>query len=184
MSQEFANVLIFLLLGFQVLLILALLFLLSLVVNALLTVPWVPTGRKIGRRMYELVGLKPGERVLDLGCGDGSLLLTAAKEFGARGVGYEIHPGLVWLAKLRAAVGGASSQVEYRRGNFYKADLPDADVIATYLFSEVQEKLEPILKARFPSGTRVVSRTFVYPTLPLVYSETFMGERINVYRIP
>jgi SAM-dependent methyltransferase len=180
-GAEFA---LWFLLGFQVLLLLGMAFLLSLLVCAMATIPWVPTGRTIGRRMYELVELGRGERVLDLGCGDGSLLLTAAKEFGASGVGYEIHPGLVWIARLRARFVGMSGRLAYRRANFFKAPLPDADVIATYLFAEVQGKLEPILKARYPSGTRVVSRTFAYPTLPLIKSDMVQGERIFVYKIP
>ncbi len=184
MRAELLPLVLWLLVLFQFFLLIALLFLLSLVIYAIFTVPWVPTGRKIARRMYELVEVKPGERVLDLGSGDGALLITAAKEFGAQGIGYEFHPGLRFLARVRARLAGVADRVEFRGQNFFHATLPDTDVIATYLFSEVQQRLEPILKARYPSGTRLVSRTFVYPTLPLVKSETMEGERIFVYRLP
>lgn len=174
---------IWILLGLQFFLILCLVLLLSLMISAIMTVPWVPTFRKTGRRMFELVGLKPGERVVDFGCGDGSLLITAAKEFGATGIGYEIHPALVWYARFRARLAGVSAQVEFRRGDFFKMNWPDADVIALYLFSEVQAKMEPLILKRYSPATRVVARTFAFPTLPLVNSEKAHGEMIRVYAI-
>lgn len=183
MSPLLVNILVFLLVLFQIFLLLALGFLFSLLVYAIRTVPWVPTRRKMARRMFALAELKPGQRVLDLGSGDGSLLIAAAKEFGASGIGYEIHPGLRLIARLRARLAGVSDKLEFRGGNFFHATLPDTDLIATYLFREVQEKLEPILKKRYPAGTRVVSRTFVYPNLTLVKSDTFEEEHIYLYKL-
>ncbi|HLD18274.1 MAG TPA: methyltransferase domain-containing protein [Patescibacteria group bacterium] len=183
MPDFFLSAAIALVLLFELLLIVFLLFLLSLLFLAVWKVPWVPTPRKMGCRMFHLAGLKKGERVVDFGCGDGSLLLTAAKEFGATGIGFEIHPGLRLLARLRARLAGVSSMLEFRGGDFFHARFPEADVVACYLFSEVQERLEPLLCKAYPAGTRVISRTFRYPTLPLITSEKVGSETFYLYRI-
>lgn len=177
--------LIILALFVQFLLLLAMLVLVSLLGFGLFSVPWVPTRSKIGKKMFELAELKPGETVVDFGCGDGSLLLTAVRDFGAaKGIGYEIHPGLRWFGRLRAKLAGLSSKIDLRGGSFFKAELPGAEVVATYLFPETQVKLEPLLKKYYPSGTRVVSRTFKYPTLPLIKTDEVYGEKLYLYRIP
>ena len=179
------QVLIFGLLLFQVLLLLIMFLMVSILACGIFTVPWVPTHKKIGQKMFELVELKPGEIVVDFGCGDGSLLLTAVKVFGAsKGIGFEIHPGIRWFGRMRALFGGISSKIDLRGGNFFKAELPPADVVATYLFPETQARLEPLLKKYYPSGTRVVSRTFRYPTLPLIKESRVDGENIYFYKIP
>ncbi|KKR87141.1 MAG: hypothetical protein UU48_C0007G0022 [Candidatus Uhrbacteria bacterium GW2011_GWF2_41_16] len=181
MTTLFLALLIFV----QLIFLAVILLVLSFLIFALIGVPWVPTRSKIGRRMYEMVALKPGEIVMDLGCGDGSLLLTAVKEFGAKGIGYEMHPVLCWMARLRARLAGVSSRMEIHCGDFFKKPLPPhVDVIACYLFPQVQAKLEPKFIAMYPPGTRIVSRTFRYPHLPLVHSEHVGSEMIYFYRIP
>jgi len=177
--------LIFVVFFIQFLLVLAMLFLVTTLGFGLIGVPWVPTHSKIGKKMFELAELKPGEIVVDFGCGDGSLLLTAVKYFkAAKGIGYEIHPGVRWLGWLRARFSGVADKIDLRGGNFFKAELPKADVIATYLFPETQIKLEPLLKKYYPSGTRVISRTFKYPSLPLIKTGEAQGEKLYLYLIP
>ena len=123
--------------------------------------------------------------VVDFGCGDGSLLLTAVKKFGAaKGIGYEIHPGIRWIGLLRARIAGVSDKIDLQGGNFFKVELPKADVVATYLFPETQAKLEPLLKKYYPSGTRVVSRTFRYPSLLLIKTSEAHGEKLYLYKLP
>jgi len=169
----------------QFLLLLALVFLITTLGFGLAGVPWVPTRSKIGKKMFELAELKPGEIVVDFGCGDGALLFTAVKDFkAAKGIGYEIHPALRWIGQLRAKFKGISDKIDLRGGNFFKIELPKADVIATYLFPETQVKLEPLLKKYYPSGTRVISRTFKYPTLPLIKTDVVQGETLYLYLIP
>jgi len=164
---------------------LALLFVISTMVTAIFGVPWVPTHSKVGKKMFELAELKPGQTVVDFGCGDGSLLITAIKDFGAaKGIGYEIHPGIRMIGKIRAWLGGTSKKLDLRGGNFFKIELPKADLIATYLFPETQAKLEPMLKKYYPSGTKVISRTFRYPTLPLIKTTEERGEKLYLYEIP
>ncbi|MFA6132326.1 MAG: methyltransferase [Patescibacteria group bacterium] len=177
--------LVLLILFIQFLLLLSLAFLVTLLISGLVSVPWVPTRGKIGKKMFEMAELKPGETVVDFGCGDGSLLLTAVKNFNAaKGIGYEHHPGVRWLGLLRAKIAGLSDKIDLRGGNFFKAELPKADVIATYLFPETQQRLEPLLKKYYPSGTRVISRTFKYPSLPLIKTDEARGEKLYLYLIP
>lgn len=180
-------VLIILLFFLLLLIIVVTVFLLSnLITTLIFKVPWVPTGSKIGRKMFELAELKPGETVVDFGCGNGSLLIMAVKNFqAARGIGYEVDPILRWYGRLRARWNNVADKIELRSGNFFKLQsFPPADVIACYLFPDTQAKLEPLLKKHYPSGTRVISRTFLYPSLPLIKTNEVKGEHLYLYLIP
>lgn len=150
---------------------------------AITGVPYVPTGKKAAQRMFELAELKAGETVVDLGSGDGSLLIVAARDFGAKAIGYEFNPWLCLIARLRIRLAGVSDQVEIRRANFFKADLPQADVIACYLLNDVQKKLEPRLIEFYPTGTRLISHGFSSPNLNLIKEEKTKRHRFLLYTI-
>lgn len=150
---------------------------------ALTSVPWVRTPRWKTKRMFELAELKPGERVVDFGSGDGSTVIDAARDFGASGHGVETQWSLCGVARLRSRALGLSDRTRFLRGDIFKVEMPEADVVFSYLFPEVNARLEPLLKNRYPSGTRVVSRTFAFPSLELVASERIGAETIYVYRI-
>jgi len=147
-------------------------------------VPWVPTSQRVGRQMFELAGLKAGETVVDFGCGEGALLIVAAKEFGANGIGFDHNPTLVLLGRIRARLASVSDKVKIKQGNFFKLDMPAADLVACYLFPEVQAKLEARLLEAYPSGTRVVSHDFRYPSLKLEKKKKFKKSTVYLYRIP
>lgn len=128
-----------------------------LVVPALSGVPWVPTRAARIRRALQLAHLQPGETLYDLGAGDGRVLLLAAREFGAKGIGIEIGP-LQWaLGWLRSFFNGSGPMVRMRCGNFYKADLRDADVVFVYLTSSQTSRLAKKLERELRPGARVVS---------------------------
>ncbi len=151
---------------------------------ALTSVPWVRTPRWKTRKMFELARLRPGERVVDFGSGDGSTVIDAARDFGASGHGVETQWGLVCIARVRVRLAGLSGRVAFVRGDIFARDMPDADVVFSYLFPEVNARLEPLLRKRYPSGTRVVSRTFAFPTLPLIAQERIGRESVYLYQIP
>ena len=111
--------------------------------------PWVPTRRPVAREMCKMAELKPGDRVLDLGCGDGAILLMAAREFGAIGIGVELNPLLVLWARVRARLSGVADRVTIVRGNMFIADLPDADVVMLYLLPRAMRRIEGRLKAHY-----------------------------------
>mgnify|MGYP002725645350 CR=1 FL=1 len=174
-----------LLLIFLVFTIIVSLIVLSFQLFALFKVPFVPTRGELGKEMFELAGLKKGETVVDFGCGDGALLFEAVENFGAKGIGYEAHPMLVWWTKKKIRRRNLEEHIRVERKDFFKADLPEhADVIATYLLRKTNKKLEPRLKAAYPSGTRLVSRAFQYPTLKLIEKRVGKKDTYYLYQLP
>ncbi len=152
-----------------------------LLVSGVVSVPWVRTRKKISKAMMDLAELQPGQCVLDLGSGDGSLVLEAAK-LGAIGVGIEQMGWLVRVSRFRARRAKLENAT-FLRANIFKTDLPDADVIFAYLFPEFNERLTPILKKRYPAGTRVISRDFRFKDLKEIEQQTLGFTTIYLYEI-
>jgi hypothetical protein len=122
--------------------------------------PYLPTRRKQIRTALKLLDLKSGQTVIDLGSGDGSFLLTAAKQ-GVKGIGYEINPLLWAISKART--------LKYRRlvkihlSNYWQAGLPPADAIYVFLISRYMSKLDVKLQAEIKRPTKVASYSFEIP---------------------
>lgn len=123
-------------------------------------VPFVATSQKIVEGMLEVAGVSEGDVVYDLGSGDGRIVITAAKQFGARGVGVEIDPELVEKARARAREVGVADRVEFRQKDLFNADVSDATVVTLYLWPEVNLKLRPKLLRQLDPGDRIVSHDF------------------------
>jgi SAM-dependent methyltransferase len=121
-----------------------------------LDVPFVVTPDNVTREMLKLAGVKPGDFVIDLGSGDGRIVIVAAKQFGARGLGVEIVPELVEQSRENARRAGVAERVEFRVQDLFETDLSQATVITMYLLPDVNLKLRPKLQALKP-GTRIVS---------------------------
>ena len=109
------------------------------------------------RAMLELAAVGPEDVVYDLGSGDGRIVITAAREFGARGVGIEIDPKLVERARQNAVTAGVADRLEFRVGDMYQADVRPATVVTLFLHPEPNLKLRPKLRANLRPGSRVVS---------------------------
>jgi SAM-dependent methyltransferase len=116
-----------------------------------------PTPLPVVRTMLDLAGVGPEDVVYDLGSGDGRIVIMAASEFGARGVGIEIDPALVERAEARAREAGVADRVEFRLGDMYDADVRPATVVTLFLHPEPNLKLRPKLRADLRPGSRVVS---------------------------
>ena len=116
-----------------------------------------PTSMPVVRTMLELAAVGPQDIVYDLGSGDGRIPITAAKEFGARGVGIEIDPALVARAEANAREAGVADRVEFRLGDMYAVDVRPATVVTLFLHPEPNLKLRPRLRADLRPGARVVS---------------------------
>jgi SAM-dependent methyltransferase len=116
-----------------------------------------PTPMRVVRAMLELAEVGPEDVVYDLGSGDGRIVIAAAREFGARGVGIEIDPVLVERARAAARDDGVADRVEFRQGDMYEADLRDATVVTLFLHPEPNLKLRPTLQADLAPGSRIVS---------------------------
>jgi hypothetical protein len=120
-------------------------------------VRYQPTPMPVVRAMLELAEVGPDDVVFDLGSGDGRIPITAAREFGARGVGIEIVPSLVARSEAAAREAGVENKVEFRLGDMYEADLQTATVVTLFLHPRPNLKLRPKLLAELPPGARVVS---------------------------
>lgn len=123
-------------------------------------VPYVPTRQATVESMLDLANVSKDDVVYDLGSGDGRIPVTAAQQYGARGVGIEIEPDLVRRARKNAEISGVSDAVEFRQQDIFKADFSEATVVTLYLFPEVNMKLRPMLFKQLEPGTRVVSHSF------------------------
>lgn len=128
-----------------------------ILIPSLYGLPWIPTREERIRKALGLARLQPGEILYDLGAGDGRVLLMAAKEFGAQGVGIEIGPVQCMVGRLRIWLSGNRKKVRMRCGNFYKTDISPADVVFVYATSSQTSRLLPLLERQLRSGARVVS---------------------------
>lgn len=122
--------------------------------------PYVATNQRIVRRMLEVANVSEDDVVYDLGSGDGRIPLTAATEYGARGVGIEIDPDLVARSRAKAKAAGVTDRVEFRQQDLFKTNLEDATVVALYLWPEINVKLRPKLLRQLDPGDRIVSHDF------------------------
>ena len=153
-----------------------------LVIPALHGVPWVPTREKRIRKALELAKLQPGETLYDLGAGDGRVLLMAVQEFGAQAVGIEIGPVQCALGWLRILLNGGRHRTQIRCGNFYRADVAEADVVFVYLTSAQTTRLGKKLTRELRSGVRVVSVAADFPDWQPEFVDREM--LIFVYKMP
>jgi SAM-dependent methyltransferase len=119
-------------------------------------VPFIVTPDHVTLAMLELAGVGPRDTVIDLGSGDGRIVITAARRFGARGLGVEIVPDLVRVSRENARRAGVADRVEFRQQDLFETDLSTATVITMYLLPEVNLRLRPRLQKLAP-GTRIVS---------------------------
>jgi precorrin-6B methylase 2 len=122
--------------------------------------PVYPTPETVVDKMLTVAGVRPGEMVYDLGCGDGRILIAAAQKFRARAVGIEIRRDIYEGTLARVASLGLSDQVHIVHGNALKYDLSPADVVTLYLLTSSNERLKPILEKELKPSARVVSHDF------------------------
>jgi ubiquinone/menaquinone biosynthesis C-methylase UbiE len=122
--------------------------------------PYVPTPQEVVDRMLQLAGVTKGDVVYDLGCGDGRIPITAAKAYGARGVGVDIDPQRIAEANANAKQAGVAHLVAFKLQDAMATDLSDATVVTLYLLSSSNLKLRPILTRQLKPGARIVSHAF------------------------
>jgi SAM-dependent methyltransferase len=123
-------------------------------------VPYVPTTEAAVQAMLKLAGVKKTDIVYDLGCGDGRIVIAAAKSFGARGVGIDINPVRINEAKENARTAGVENLVRFEENDLFQADIREATVVTLFLLPHINLKLRPKLLQDLKPGTRIVSNTF------------------------
>lgn len=122
--------------------------------------PYVPTPQRVVDEMLKLAGVGKADTVVDLGSGDGRIVLTAAQTFGARGRGYDLEPELVERSNAAAAKLGLQQRVRFHQQDVLKADLAGATVVTLYLLPEMMHQLRAKLLRELKPGTRIVSHDF------------------------
>jgi len=123
-------------------------------------VPYVPTSMPVVDRMLELAEVTVDDVVYDLGSGDGRIVIRAATEYGARGVGIEIDEALVQEARQKADSAGVADRVAFRQGDLFEADISEATVVTLYLLPSINLRVRAKLFEELAPGTRVVSHDF------------------------
>lgn len=123
-------------------------------------VPFVPTTEPAVEAMLKLAGVKKTDILYDLGCGDGRIVVAAAKMFGAHAVGVDINPVRIAEAKENAAKAGVEKLVRFEENDLFEADIHEATVVTLFLLPNINLKLRPKLLQDLKPGTRIVSNTF------------------------
>jgi len=121
--------------------------------------PFKPTPPEVVARMLELAAIRPDDVLYDLGCGDGRIVIEAAKRYGIKAVGFDIDPARVRESRENVAKAGVGDLVTIRQADIFRADLTGASVVTLYLLPNLNVRLMPQL-ARLKPGSRIVSNSF------------------------
>lgn len=148
-------------------------------------VPFVATPQPIIDQMLALAGVHPGDRLVDLGSGDGRIVITAAKRYGIDAVGVEINPALVRQARGNAAAAGVTAKTTFVEGDLFDYDLRKATVVTIFLLPGINMRLKPKLLKELQPGARIVSHRFdMGLNWPPEKTEVVRGEPIYLWTIP
>ncbi len=128
------------------------------------TAPFVTTPSDVVEKMLALARTGPADYVVDLGSGDGRIVITAAKKFGARGLGLELDPKLVQMSRDGARAAGVADRTEFRVQDVLVADFSQASVVTVYLLPGLMAQLSPIFLDKLKAGSRIVTHAFVFPS--------------------
>lgn len=137
----------------------ALIYTLGLAMTMFSGAPYVPTPKAVARAMCLVGDVTEGDRVLDLGCGDASILIEAVRRHGAIGIGVELNPLVAMLARWRIRRAGLKGRIEIIRGNMYKVELPQVDLVMLYLLPKATNKTTDMLRERYKK-MKIVSHGF------------------------
>lgn len=147
--------------------------------------PYVATPQDVVERMLTLAQVSNKDVVLDLGCGDGRIPITAARKYGARGMGVDIDPRRIEEARANATSAGVEHLVDFRLQDALTTDVSPATVVTLYLFPEANAKLRPTLLKQLKPGSRIVSHAFsMGPDWPADEIDRFTsanGDAVTLY---
>jgi protein-L-isoaspartate O-methyltransferase len=122
--------------------------------------PFITTPSEVVERMLELAGTSPSDLVVDLGSGDGRIVITAARKFGARGLGIELDRFLVARSRQNASAADVADRVRFVHGDVLVSDISEATVVTVYLLPNLISKLQPRFIQELQPGARIVSHAF------------------------
>ena len=147
-------------------------------------VHFVPTPTAVVDAMLNLAKVTANDVVYDLGSGDGRIVITAARKFGARGVGIELDPQLVSQANRNARNAGVADKVSFLSADLFKVDISNATVVTLYLLRSINLRLQPKLMRELQPGTRVVSHRFDMGDWKPERELTVRGVHVYLWTIP
>ncbi|MET0278051.1 MAG: methyltransferase domain-containing protein [Pseudorhodoplanes sp.] len=148
-----------------------------------LDVIYVPTPQQVVDRMLTLADVKAGDNMIDFGCGDGRMVVTAAKR-GARGFGVDINPQRIKEANANAQAAGVTDKVEFKIANLFEQDLSKADVMAMYLLTDINLRLRPKILDTMKPGSRIVSHAFDMGDWKPEVHENVDGRNVYFWIVP
>ncbi len=149
-----------------------------------LDVPYVPSPNAVVDGMLKLAGVKATDVVYDLGCGDGRIVIAAAKTYGAKGVGVDINPERIQEARANAKSAAVEEKVKFEENDLFKANIAGATVVTLYLLPTVNERLKPKLLKELKPGTRIVSHSFDMGDWKPDREEVVDGRHIYLWTVP
>jgi SAM-dependent methyltransferase len=150
-----------------------------------LDVWYVATPQETVDRMLDVARVRPGDVVYDLGCGDGRMVIAAAKKFGTRGVGVDLDPARIREAQANAQRAGVDRSITFKVADLFETDLREATVVMLYLLPQVNRRLKPKLFAELQPGARVVSHAFdMGPDWPPDQHVKFGNDDIYMWIMP
>ncbi len=145
---------------------------------------FVPTPQEVVDAMLKLAEVHKGDVVYDLGCGDGRIVATAAKQYGVRAVGIDINPERIAEATETVKKAGVTNLVTLRNEDLFEADIKEASVVTLYLLTSLNIKLRPKLWRDLKPGTRIVSQSFDMGDWKPEKTEVVAGHTIYLWRVP
>lgn len=149
-----------------------------------LDVPYVPTPQDVVERMLQMAKVGKNDVLFDLGCGDGRIVITAAKQHGARGTGIDLDPERIGEARRNAQQAGVGSRVNFKVADLFDTDVSAASVVTLYLLPNVNTRLRPRLWQQLKVGSRVVSHAFdMGPEWPPEKTDQVDGRSIYYWTI-
>ena len=149
-----------------------------------LDVPYEPTSYGIAKEMLNLAGVTSKDLVYDLGCGDGRIIIMAAKERGARGVGVDLDPERIRESNESAIAFGVTRLVRFYEQNLFDTDIREATVVMLYLYPEVNIKLRPKLLKELKPGTRIVSHSHTMGDWEDDLTREVEGHHLHFFVVP
>ena len=147
-------------------------------------VHWDPAPHEVVTEMLKLACVSKDDIVYDLGCGDGRIVIAAARDFGARGVGIDIDPQRIAESNENARTAGVTQRVTFREEDLFEADIREATVVTLFLWPSLNLKLQPKLLKELKPGTRIVSYIHNMGDWPAEKQVTAGTRQIYLWTIP
>ena len=143
--------------------------------------PWAPISMDVARKMLKVAKVTEADTVIDMGSGDGRIVMLAAEEFGAKGIGIEVDPMRVLWSRIAIRRRKLKKRVKIVWGNFFKTNIAEATVVTVYQGTDINKRLKEKLKSDLAPGTRVISYSFAFDGWP--WAERIRKPNIYLYVI-